>query len=128
MAVRFGLSAGSYSNLECVGFGDLRSAGGGDLDRCPSDDLGGRQVIGDRTAGLSVPILGVWRPAVYRWKSGIWITASSPAVLELVGAVFYGDVLCAMAVYCVLWRCTVCNSGVLYVRTVYCMLGWCTVW
>ena len=61
-------------------FGDLRSAGGGDLDRCSYEGLGGRQVIGDRTAGLSVPVLGVRRPAVYRWKSSIWITASSPSV------------------------------------------------
>ena len=65
---------------DCVGFGNLLSAGGGDLDRCPSDGLGGRQVIGDRTAELSVPVLGVRRPAVFTWKSGIWITASSPSV------------------------------------------------
>ena len=77
VAVRFGLSAGPYSNSDCVGFGDLRTAGGGDLDRCPSYGLGGWQVIRDGTAGLSVQILGVRRTAVYRWQPGIWIAASS---------------------------------------------------
>ena len=64
--------------------------------------------------------------------------------------VCYGGALCVMAVYCivwqctvcravycVLWRCTVCYDSVLYVRVVYCvlwrctiqcMLLWCTVW
>ena len=40
----------------------------------------------------------------------------------------YGGVLFVMAVYCILGRFTVCYDSVLYVRTVYCMLGWCTVW
>ena len=40
----------------------------------------GRPVIRDRTAGLSVPILGVRKPAVYRWESSVWITASSSSV------------------------------------------------
>ena len=41
---------------------------------------GGGQVFGDRTAGLSVPILGVRRPTFYRWQPGIWIAASSSSV------------------------------------------------
>ena len=32
-----------------------------------------------------------------------------------------------MAVYCVLWQCTVCYGSVLFVRAVDCMLGQCTV-
>ena len=41
---------------------------------------------------------------------------------------WYGDVLYARAVYCVVGRCTVCYGGVLCVRAVYCVLGRCTVW
>ena len=39
---------------------------------------GGGQVIRDRTAGLSIPILRVRRLPFYRWQPGIWIAASSP--------------------------------------------------
>ena len=33
-----------------------------------------------------------------------------------------GDVLCGRAVYCVLWRCTICYGGVLCGMLVYCVL------
>ena len=38
----------------------------------------------------------------------------------------YGGVMCGRAAYCVLWRCTICYGGVLYVM--YRVLWWCTVW
>ena len=38
------------------------------------------RVIRDRTAGVSVPILGVRRTTVYRWKPGIWLAAASSSV------------------------------------------------
>ena len=44
---------------------------------------GAGQVVRDRTAGLSIPILGVQRTPVYRWKPGICPTA---ALSSLVGA------------------------------------------
>ena len=53
MAVWFDLPAGSYSISDCVSFGDLLSAAGGDLGRCSSYIFGGRPIIRDRTAGLS---------------------------------------------------------------------------
>ena len=65
LCMRGRLVAGSYSSSDCVGFGDLLSADGGDLGRCSSNRFGGRPVIGDRTAGLSIPILGVRRPAIF---------------------------------------------------------------
>ena len=46
----------------------------------------GGQVIRDGTAGLSVPILGVRRTAVYRWQPGIWIAASSCSVSGACGS------------------------------------------
>ena len=46
----------------------------------------GGQVIRDRTAGLSVPILGIRRTAVYRWQPGIWIAASSSSVSGACGS------------------------------------------
>ena len=49
----------------------------GALDLCPSFSVGGGHAIGDRNAGLSVPILGVRRLTFYRWQPGIWIAASS---------------------------------------------------
>ena len=48
------------------------------------------QVIGDRTAGLSVPILGVRRPTFYRWQPGIWIAASSSSVSGAGGSSLVG--------------------------------------
>ena len=42
--------------------------------------VGGGQVIRDRTARLSVQILGVRRTTVYRWKPSIWLAASSSSV------------------------------------------------
>ena len=42
-------------------------------------------MITDRTAESSVPILGVRLSAEYRWKPGIWITASSSSVSGLRG-------------------------------------------
>ena len=80
VAVRFGLSAGFYNTSDCVGSGVLRPAGGGALDLCPSFSVGGGKVIGDKTAGLSVPILGVRRVTFYRWQPGIWIAASSSSI------------------------------------------------
>ena len=68
---------------DCVGSGVLRTAGGGALNLCPSFSDGGGggrggggvgdQVIRDRTAGLSVPILRVWRLPFFRRQPGIWI-------------------------------------------------------
>ena len=58
-------------------------------------------------------------------------------VLMLGRTVFYGGalcvmaycvrVLCAMAVYCVFWRCTLCYGGIMYGMAVYCVLWRCTV-
>ena len=76
VAVQLSFSAGPYSAAHWVGFGDLRSAAGGILGLCTSHGLGGGRVITDRTVESSVPILGVWWSAVYRWKPGIWSTAS----------------------------------------------------
>ena len=70
VAVWFGLPAGSYSTSDCVGFRDLLSAGGGDLGRCSAHRFGGRPVIRDRTAGLSVPILSRG-PEACRFRMGI---------------------------------------------------------
>ena len=83
----------SYSTSDCVGFGDLHTAGRWDLDRCPSNGLGGGQVIRDGTAGLSVPILRVRRTAVYRWQPGIWIAASSCSVSGACGSSGVGSTL-----------------------------------
>ena len=80
MAVWFDLPAGSYSISDCVGFGDVLSAGGGDLGRCSAYRFGGRPVIRDRSAGLSVPILGVRRPVNIGWESSVWLAASSSSV------------------------------------------------
>ena len=41
--------------------------------------------------------------------------------------VCYGGVLYVMVVSCVLVLCTVCYGGELCVTAVYCTLGWCTV-
>ena len=64
----------------CVGSGEVRPAGGGDLEIGPSYSDGGGQVVRDRTAGLSVPILGVRRTPVCRWKPGIWLAAASSSL------------------------------------------------
>ena len=80
VAVWFCLPAGSYSTSDCVGFRDLLSAGGGDLGRCSAYRFGGGPVIRDRTAGLSIPILGVRRPAVFGCESSVWPAASSSSV------------------------------------------------
>ena len=37
-------------------------------------------------------------------------------VLMLGRTVFYGGALCVMAVYCMLWSCTVCYGGVFLVQ------------
>ena len=39
---------------------------------------GGRPVVGDGPAGLSVLVLGVRWTAVFGWESSVWLTASSP--------------------------------------------------
>ena len=41
--------------------------------------------------------------------------------------VCYGGVLYVMAVYCMIWRYIVCYVGVLCGRAVYCMIWRCTV-
>ena len=46
---------------------------------------GRRQVVRNGTAGLSVPILGVRRTPVYRWKPGIWLTATSSSLSGVSG-------------------------------------------
>ena len=80
VAVWFGLPAGFYSTSDCVDFGDLLSAGCGDLGCCSSYRFGGRPVIRDRTAGLSILIIGVRRPAIFGWESSVWLAASSSSV------------------------------------------------
>ena len=35
--------------------------------------------------------------------------------------------MCVRAVYCVLWRCTVCLGGVVHSRALYCVVRSCTV-
>ena len=47
---------------------------------------GKRQGVGIWTAGLSVPILGVRRTPVYRWKPGIWLTAPSSSLSGVSGS------------------------------------------
>ena len=75
----FCLSAGAVVTSDCVGFGGLLSSGGGGvLCHRSTHGSGGRPVFGNGPAGLSVPVLGVWWTAVFRWESSIWLTASSP--------------------------------------------------
>ena len=47
---------------------------------------GRRQAVGNGTAGLSVPILGVRRTPVYRWKPGIWLAATSSSLSGVGGS------------------------------------------
>ena len=47
---------------------------------------GRRQGVINETAGLSVPILGVRRTPVYRWKPGIWLTATSSSLSGVGGS------------------------------------------
>ena len=54
--------------------------GGGDLCRHSAHGSGGRPVVGNGPAGLSVPVLGVRWTAVFGWESSVWLTASSPTV------------------------------------------------
>ena len=124
VAVGFGLSAEPSSTSDCVGFGDHRSAGGGVLDRCPSHGLGGGRVIGDRTAELSVPILGVRRTAVYRWKPGIWITAPSSSVSGVRGSSGVGPAPVSSCRSCM--NCKCCSggpapSGVIVLIPIHCL-------
>ena len=79
-AVWFCLPARAIVTADCVGFGGLLSFGGGDLCRRSAHGSGGHPVVGNGTAGLSVPFLGVWGTAVFRWESSVWLTASSPMV------------------------------------------------
>ena len=109
VAVGFGLSAGPSSTSDCVGSGDLRSAGGGVLDSCPSHGLGGGRVIEDRTAELSVLILGVRRTAVYRWKPGIWFTAQSSSVSGIRGNSGVGPAPVSSCRSCMNGKC--CSGG-----------------
>ena len=103
MAVRFGRSAGPSSTSDCVGFGDLRSTSGGVLDCYPSRGLGIGRVIRDRTAELPVPILGVRRSAVYRWKPGTWFPASSSSFSGVRGSSGVSPVLLCRS--CMNCRC-----------------------
>ena len=109
VAVRVGLSAGPSSTSDWVGFGDLRSAAGGVFDRCPSHGLGGGWAIRTWTAESSVPILGVRRSAVYRWKPGIWITASSSSVSGLCGRSGVGPAPVSSCRLCM--NCECCSGG-----------------
>ena len=79
-AVWVRLSAGPSGASDWVSFEDLCPAAGGIIDLCTSRGPGGGRMITDWTAELSVQILGVRRSAVYRWKPGIWMAASSPSV------------------------------------------------
>ena len=78
MAVRFGLSAGSYSTSDCVGFGDL--------DRCPCYGLGAGRLLETGLPGC---------PYRFSESGGLPFTDGNPAYglqlhhpwfLELVGA------------------------------------------
>ena len=53
---------------------------GGDLSCRSAHGFGGRPVVANGTAGLSVPFLGVRGTAVFGWESSVWLTASSPTV------------------------------------------------
>ena len=53
---------------------------GGDLCRRSAYGSGRQPVVRNRTARLSVPILGVRGTAVFRWECSVWLTASSPTV------------------------------------------------
>ena len=59
----------------------------------PSIASGGEQIIRDRIAGLSVPILVVRRTTVCRWKPGIWFTAPESARLLDCSPTFWVDQL-----------------------------------
>ena len=63
------LPAGAIVNSDCVGFGGLLSAGGGDLCRRSAYGFGRRPIVRNGTAGLSVPILG--SPGDSRFRMGI---------------------------------------------------------
>ena len=62
------------------GKSDLPAAGTSKSDPPPPIAAAGGQVVRDRTARLSVPILGVRRTPVYRWKPGIWLAAASSSL------------------------------------------------
>ena len=66
--------------MDGVGTAEVRMACAGDLSGWPNCRDGKRQVVGIGTAGLSVPFLGVRRTPVYRWKPGIWLTATSSSL------------------------------------------------
>ena len=86
MATKFGLFDGLDSHSDCVGSGEVRPASGGDLESGLPYNGGGGQVVRDRTAGLSVPVLGVPRTPVYRWNPAYDLQLHHPRFLELVGA------------------------------------------
>ena len=109
VAVRIGRSAGPSSTSYCVGFGDLHSANGGVLDCCPSYGLRRGQVISDWTTVMPVPILGVRRSAVYRWKPGIWFPASSSSFSGVRGSSGVGPDPVSSCLSCMNCRC--CSGG-----------------
>ena len=78
--VRALLSSGPSGASDWVGFEDLYHTAGGIIVLCNSRSPGEGRVIIVWTAELSVQILGVRQSAVYRWKPGIWIAATSYSV------------------------------------------------
>ena len=109
VAVRFGRSAGPSSVSDCVGFRDLHSANGGVLDCCPFHGLGRGRVIRDWSTVMPVPILGVRRSAVYRWKPGIWFPASSSSFSGVHGSSGIGPDPVSLCRSCMNYRC--CSGG-----------------
>ena len=75
-------SAGPSGASDWVGFQDLYDSAGGIIDLCNARDPGGGRVITVRTAESCVQILEVRRSAVFRWKPGIRIAASSYSALR----------------------------------------------
>ena len=77
VTVRAVLSARPSGAPDWVGFQDLYDTARGIFDLCNAHDPGGGRVITVWTAESFMQILGVWRSAVFRWKPGLCIAATS---------------------------------------------------
>ena len=81
----------------------------GSLTSAPPMAPGAGRMITDWTAELSVQILGVRRSAVYRWKPGIWMAASSPSVSGI--RRMSGVVPAPVSSCCSCLDCECCSGG-----------------
>ena len=75
----------------------------------PSHGLGRGRIIRDRTTEMPVPIIGVRRCAVYKWKPGIWFPASSSSFSGVRGSSGIGPDPVSSCRSCMNCRC--CFGG-----------------